>query len=194
MKAEALGERLECLPAVLSDRDLLKGRGIGNELGFYIFAYAPEHDGVVSAYLPRLTEALKARGVTPRVFNLYELMIAEITSKGLLEEVFKLERTKGAARLESALRKFIHAERLASLIAAGLTEPHDLILLTGIGATYPLIRSHRVLNNLHALTDRVPLVLFFPGAYTGQELRLFNRLKDDNYYRAFPLLEGAKDA
>jgi hypothetical protein len=36
--------------------------------------------------------------------------------------------------------------------------------------------------------DETPVVMFFPGSYDGQELRLFNTLKDDNYYRAFPLV------
>jgi hypothetical protein len=29
--------------------------------------------------------------------------------------------------------------------------------------------------------------MFFPGEYTERELRLFSKLKDDNYYRAFKL-------
>jgi len=33
-----------------------------------------------------------------------------------------------------------------------------------------------------------PLVMFFPGRYDGQTLRLFGTLKDDNYYRAFKLV------
>jgi hypothetical protein len=37
--------------------------------------------------------------------------------------------------------------------------------------------------------DRVPVVLFYPGEFNGQELILFNTLKDDNYYRAFPLVD-----
>jgi hypothetical protein len=30
--------------------------------------------------------------------------------------------------------------------------------------------------------------MFFPGEYSGQELRLFGTIKDDNYYRAFRLV------
>jgi len=33
-----------------------------------------------------------------------------------------------------------------------------------------------------------PLVMFFPGRYDGQSLRLFDRLDDGNYYRAFKLV------
>lgn len=63
------------------------------------------------------------------------------------------------------------------------------LFLTGIGAIYPIIRSHTILNNLQALVKEIPLVMFFPGNYNNFSLNLFGRLKDDNYYRAFNLNE-----
>jgi hypothetical protein len=50
------------------------------------------------------------------------------------------------------------------------------------------VRSHNVLNNLHQVLDSVPVVMFYPGRYSGQNLQLFGTIKDDNYYRAFPLV------
>lgn len=189
MSAEQLGRRLERLPEVLSAPEFLSGQGIGNEIGFYVFAYPPEYQGIVEGYEPKLLTQLDQRGVTPRVFNLYQLMLEELEGRKLLEQSFKMERDKGVRKLEGALAKFLHAGNLVKRIEAQLGAPHDLVLLTGVGAAYPLLRSHTVLNNLHAVIDRVPLVMFFPGSYTGQALRLFDRLKDDNYYRAFPLLQ-----
>ena len=61
----------------------------------------------------------------------------------------------------------------------------DIITLTagtGVGKSYPLLRSHNVLNNLHQSYLRAPVVMFFPGTYNEQELILFNEIKDDNYY------------
>ena len=52
-----------------------------------------------------------------------------------------------------------------------------------------MLRSHTVLNNLHQVIDHVPVVLFYPGKYDGQELILFGEIKDDNYYRAFKLVD-----
>ncbi len=62
-----------------------------------------------------------------------------------------------------------------------------IIFLTGIGSAFPIIRSHTILNNLPTLIGEMPLVLFFPGTYNNQSLNLFDRLKDDNYYRAHNL-------
>ena len=35
---------------------------------------------------------------------------------------------------------------------------------------------------------QTPLVMFYPGKYDGQSLRLFGKLKNNNYYRAFKLV------
>ena len=66
---------------------------------------------------------------------------------------------------------------------------NSVIFITGIGKCYPILRSHTVLNNLHQVIDDIPVVLFYPGKYNGQELVLFGEKKDDNYYRAFKLVE-----
>jgi hypothetical protein len=68
---------------------------------------------------------------------------------------------------------------------------HDIVFLTGVGSAFPLIRGHEVLNNLHDKLDRKPLVLFYPGKYTMQELVLFGIL-EANYYRAFRLVPDAR--
>ena len=191
MSAEQLGRRLERLADTLSAQDFLQGAGIGNEISFHVFAYPPEYEAIVADYLPRLVSQLEHRGVNVLLFNLYELIIEELTDRDLLEKSFELEGQKGTKKLEAALRKFVHPDNLIARMKPRLDGPHDLVLLTGVGAAYPLIRSHTILNNLHPVIARVPLVLFFPGSYTGNELRLFDRLKDDNYYRAFPLLQEA---
>lgn len=69
------------------------------------------------------------------------------------------------------------------------TPEKAIVFLVGIGKCYPILRSHTVLNNLHQVIDNVPVVMFYPGKYDGQELILFGEIKDDNYYRAFKLVE-----
>lgn len=189
MSSEKLGRRLEQLPATLSNSAFLTNRGIGNEIGFYIFSYDPGFEPVVMNYLPRLREQLGQAGVKVLEFNLYSLILDLLREKEVLEDTFALEARRGVTGLEKALKKIVRPEALVVLIDAKLTDPHDLVFLTGVGAAYPMIRSHTVLNNLHSVIDKVPMVMFFPGSYDGQELRLFNLLKDDNYYRAFPLLQ-----
>jgi hypothetical protein len=51
-----------------------------------------------------------------------------------------------------------------------------------------MVRAHSVLNNLHSVTGKKPLVLFYPGKFTGLDLSLFGEFKTTNYYRAFRLV------
>ena len=65
----------------------------------------------------------------------------------------------------------------------------DMVFLTGVGAAYPLVRTHSLLNNLQPLLDSTPLVLFYPGRFNGQSLQLFGELQETPYYRAFRLVD-----
>jgi hypothetical protein len=70
----------------------------------------------------------------------------------------------------------------------------DIVFLTGIGEVFPYIRSHNVLNNLQSVVTGKPMLMFFPGDYRqsdslGSSLVLFNKLTDDQYYRAKNILE-----
>ena len=69
------------------------------------------------------------------------------------------------------------------------------MILTGIGDVYGVVRPHTILNNLQSVVERNPLIMFYPGVYTGQEIKLFGKaneivnnnegLESNNYYRAF---------
>ena len=67
-------------------------------------------------------------------------------------------------------------------------EPNHIIIITGIGKCYGIVRGHTILNNLHSVITNNPLIMFYPGYYDGQSFKLFNKLENDNYYRAFQLV------
>ena len=87
------------------------------------------------------------------------------------------------------LATILHPNKLAPVFAE-VAQPsrHDLVLVSGVGSVYPLLRAHTLLNNLHAVMEHTPLVLFYPGRFDGQTLRLFGKLTNDHYYRAFKLV------
>ena len=188
-----IGERLGRLRTTLSSPQFLRRQGLGNELSFHIFDYAPVAEPTVSGYLPKLKEHLATLDPAVRVLevNLYALILETLETRNYLDKAITLEAHRGGAALREALRSLIRPDTLATRIGDALNEPHDLVFLTGVGAAFPLVRSHTILNNLHAVVDQVPLVMFFPGSYSGQDLQLFGLLKDDNYYRAFPLVPRA---
>jgi hypothetical protein len=181
-------KRLEQLDGSIREPHLLNNQGIGNEIGFYIFDYDPKDELVVAEHLPKLKLSLADEGFKVREFNLYQILINILEAKNLLQKAFKMEDAQGNSMLEKAIRPLLLPEEIIAYIKSLLQGDEDLFLITGVGASYPLLRSHTILNNLHSALDRKPLVMFFPGVYDGQELRLFNLFKDDNYYRAFSLV------
>ena len=70
-----------------------------------------------------------------------------------------------------------------------------IILITGVGKAYPVIRSHTILNNLQSIFKRNPVVMMYPGRFSVRKghLKLFDRLDDDNYYRAFPIIDRGEE-
>ena len=99
------------------------------------------------------------------------------------------------------MKGILHEEKIAQRFA-DIAKPaeQDLVLISGIGSAYPLLRSHTLLSNLHAIMGQTPLVMFYPGRYDTQTLRLFGktglaggsaeeRKKQTNYYRAFRLID-----
>ena len=91
-------------------------------------------------------------------------------------------------KTRKALRLTLNNDLLVNYIKEKVG-PNHIAFITGVGQAYPIIRSHSILNNLHHVLDQNPLVMFFPGRYDGQSLSLFNLIKDDNYYRAFRLVD-----
>jgi hypothetical protein len=187
----ALQERLNQIADRLQDKDVLSGAGLGNEIGFYIFDYPPEDELEVRQHVQFVMDLLAKKRADLKIahINLFELVVAVLKERNLLDRALKLQREKGDAELYKALKGPLHEEKIAkALIAAADPQSHAMILLSGIGSAWPLIRSHTLLNALHPLMGGKPLVVFYPGSYDGQGLRLFDRLTDRNYYRAFRLV------
>ena len=186
-----LTERLnKILPRIISD-DFLKGRGIGNEIAFYIFDYPPEDELRVREHIHFLLDHIPKQrpGLRVKHINLFDFILDYLKSRNLLEKALKMQREKGDEVLKEALKGPLHENKLATIfVEVAQPQQNDLVLLSGVGNVWPLLRSHTLLNNLHPIMGNTPLVMFYPGRYDGQSLRLFGKLKSNNYYRAFKLI------
>ena len=186
--SDGLNERLnKILPRVIAD-DFLSGRGIGNEIAFYIFDYPPEQEVRVRDQLRLLLEHIPKQKPNLRVhhINLFDFVLDYLKGRNLLDRAIQKQKKDGDDALKSALIAPLHETKLASVFAEVVRpEQQDLVLMSGVGTVWPLLRSHVLLNNLHPIMGQTPLVMFYPGRYDGQSLRLFGKLKNKNYYRAF---------
>ena len=194
MAERPLNERFVNLEDRLISVEALTRYGTANDLRFYIFDYAPADELLVR----KETKKLKDRNPAIVEFDLYEMMLQIIEEEGYMEDVLRMEKDYDK---ELLLREVFQAllsveeEKNAFLDKFKDSIPDDgqsIVLITGVGKAFPIIRSHTILNNLQSIFRRNPVVMMYPGRYEIKEkmtLRLFERLDDDNYYRAFPLVE-----
>ena len=189
-----LEERLDKAEAMIKKPSFRKNKGLGNEVGYYIFDYLPEQELLVRERVEYIRKNNEQSDDEYRivVFDLYEIIIEILKEKGYLEKCYEFEKKRGFDRITKAVGNMLRITAKDSLIVNYIRErtpEKAIVFLVGIGKCYPILRSHTVLNNLHQVIDNVPVVMFYPGKYDGQELILFGEIKDDNYYRAFKLVE-----
>jgi hypothetical protein len=191
---EKLEDRLNKIPARITSKDVLKGSGIGNEVAFYIFDYPPEAEERLREYVPFLLGHLAKTHPGLRIahINLFEFMVRKLASRGFLEQSYEMQMKDGDASLIRKLKGQFEGPKLASYFVEELNPKEvDLVFLTGVGNAFPVVRAHTLLSALQPKMEKTPLVMFYPGVYDGQYVRLFGKVISDlknPYYRAFKLV------
>ncbi|MHB1944283.1 MAG: DUF1788 domain-containing protein [Metallibacterium sp.] len=186
-------ERLNRILPRITSADFLANKGLGNEIGFWVFDYPPEQEMAMRGFiadilLPGL--AKRQPSLRPAVVNLFELIVNLLEDRKLYDRVLSIQADKGNDAALAALRPVLKEDKLAQRIASQIEfDQIDMLLLTGVGAAYPMLRSHTLLTALQPAMKDTPVVMFYPGRYDGFSLRLFDALADDHYYRAFRLAE-----
>lgn len=188
---QQLQDRLNQIPGKILTEEFLKSQGLGNELGFWVFDYAPEDELQVREYLSFLQSFLVKKHSQLKVahVNLLQAMREYLDQRSFTEKAIQMQQAKGDLALLKALSGPLHMDKFAPfLMEHSDADQHDVVLISGVGSVWPVLRAHNLLNKLHALLGHKPLVLFYPGHYSGQSLALFNRIPRNNYYRAFKLV------
>ena len=188
--------RLNELEEKIKQPNFRKNKGLGNEVGYYVFDYPAEQELIVRERV-RYLESKYEKNVHDFkivVFDLYDIIIDLLIQEDFLEICEDFEKTKGFQEVTISVNELLRMEEdnQSNEILAHIknnTPKDSIIFLTGVGKCFPILRSHKVLNNLHQYIDEVPVVMFFPGKYDGLSLMLFSEIKDANYYRAFKLVD-----
>lgn len=191
---KTIEQRLDILEEKMRSESFRKNAGLGNEVGYYVFDYDPHQELIVRQRIHDLKNSntnLKF-GYELIIYDLYELMLKLLEEEEVLEDLKDLEEEEGTEYVFAAIADTLRFDEKNSLIINYIIDntPEDaVVFLTGIGKCFPILRSHKILNNLHQVMDHCPVVMFYPGRYNGNSLNIFNEMKEDNYYRAFPIVE-----
>ncbi len=199
-----LSSRLNQIVPRITSEAFLSSEGIGNEIACYIFDYPAQEELKVREHIRMMTDRLASHHSELRVLhlNLLDVVLAYLDQRGLFDKALKMEATKDATAVLRALKGPLVAEKLRDFIAAEHhPADHDLVLLSGVGSVWPMLRAHSLLNCLHTVMGKTPLVMFYPGTFDGTTLRLFGQIATTAsrphtkpYYRAFILVPGGTEA
>ena len=183
-------EKLNKIEERIKSPDFIKVRGLGNEVPFYIFDYNPQDEFQVREHIRVLKQKINSSDVEIKIkeIDLFEVLINCLKEKGYLEKSIELEKRYGSEKFIDTIKNSLGLKTENNIFVKKVVEqvePNDVIFITGVGKIYPIMRSHKLLNNLFPYITQNPLILFFPGSYSGYGLDLFDEIKGhSNYYKA----------
>ncbi|WP_081470904.1 BREX protein BrxB domain-containing protein [Loigolactobacillus coryniformis] len=120
--AQTTAQRLNMLQDKLLTEQFVHNTGLGNEVGFYIFDYAPQDELLVRTRVPeirRYTE--KQLQVKVQNFDLFTIVLQFFEARGYMDKNFQMEAKRGSAilfeRMQKALKLATNRDELVSYIA-----------------------------------------------------------------------------
>lgn len=189
---DSLKEKFDHLFKIIIKDSFLKMEALGGEIPFFIASYDAQDELDCRHEITLIKRKLDNSGIPVLELNLYKIVCELLEANGGIERMFRVEKRRDKDKFLRALQSTLNLHDVLLPRIKEIIENHPdakVFFLTGIGLVYPFIRSHTILNNLQNIAKTAPSVIFFPGEYDGNTLRLFDRLKDDNYYRAFNIFK-----
>lgn len=196
----SLRETFDCAFRVLTSERFKKMEGLGNEVPFFVLRYKPDWESTVDEELSRLRRRLREERYRLADVDVFSLAVCIWKSSPFFEQMLSMEEELSPDTFRDALSNVIDVEGLLApaikktVDDAGGEDNVDAVLLSGVHHLFPLVRTHLLLNCLQPLLGCLPLVVTFPGSYhqspsTHSALVLFDQISQDNYYRAFDLVD-----
>lgn len=176
-------ERLAELGERLRAADFRAGEGLMNEANIRIFSYAPEDEMAVRYFVELLeSDPVKYQGV--RAFNLFDVFLDICADYASAEDIIEEEKYSGSAAVLEAIQGFADNKAFVQKLQEQGMDEAEVVILYGVGEVYPIARLHLILSAIQPVRLQKPVVVLYPGEFTGEQVRLFNRLTPSSYYRA----------
>lgn len=180
-------ERLDKVRALMEDKDFLESKGLSNEVNIRICCYDPKDEMAVRHFIAQVkTDQSLACHLVER--NLYDIFLNACEEMGIMDAIPEMEEEDGGLFLLDQLHAAIGDSEFVERIDY---QPHavgDVLHLTGVGEVFPFMRIHVLLEALQPHFPDVPILVMYPGKFDGHQLRLFDRLNPNDYYRAFNVI------
>lgn len=101
----SLDDRLNQIEDKISEKSFRENKGLGNEVGYYIFDYDPREELYVRNHIAYLKDRINNGNKDFRIveFDLFHLMVEILQEEGYLEAFFDLEKENGFLKWQTVL-------------------------------------------------------------------------------------------
>lgn len=179
-----IADRLDRMKKKIQEPAFLSGEGLSNEVNIRMFCYDPKDEMAVRYFVD---EQLNNLSCSIKKMDLYKVFLSICEDRRILDRIPQLEQKRGNKFIDDYFKKNFDAKLFAEKISKDFND-EDILLLTGIGKVFPYIRVHSLLEALQPYFTDKPIVVMYPGVFKDYQVKLFNRLKPNPYYRAFNLI------
>lgn len=171
-------ERLKQMEKRINEEGFTTPTGIGSEIPHYVFDYPAKDELIIRTYIEGV---LKRTSIEIKEMNLFRFLLSLFEDD--IEELIEISEKGGYEELLHALQTVLEDQDVIVESFIEQTENSPIIFITGVGTAHPLIRSSQLLKKLSNHAFRKPIILFYPGHFTGLELRLFGILQNEDQYQ-----------
>ena len=188
-------DRLNMIEDRIRNDPFFSNRSLSSGNGGYIFDYDACDELIVREFIENFRNRADL-GFDIQVIDLFDdILIPFLIEEDCLDAVFDLERESerdGFGYLVDAMAQLLDQGGSGDVFVKYIREnavEGNVVFITGVGKCHPFIRSHMIINNFDSKMSGVKTVLFYPGIYDSEELRLFGTIESGNYYRSMILVE-----
>ena len=184
-------DKFEHLVKIISNPDFLDCKILCNDIPIFIADYDVTEEDEFLGMQDNLVKTLENKGIKVLSINLYDLVIELLQSnQGDWDWLTSPDRNK--EELQDELKNILSVEEcIIPAMAAKMSENeenYNVLFINGCGNIFPFLRTHSVLNNLHAYIKK-PVIVFFPGKSISRgspyaAFNLFEKIDEGNDYRA----------
>lgn len=179
--------RLDGLKSLIQTPEFLEGKGLSNEVNIRIFCYDAEEELAVKHFTNLMVtdQSLNCNLVE---WDLYQVFLKACGEMDILDAIPEMENADGSDYLLEQLHSTIREEDFIKIMKTQEYRLGDVLLLTGVGEVFPFMRVHSLLESIQPHFSDIPILVMYPGVFDKHQLKLFNRLRPNDYYRAFNVI------
>lgn len=168
------------------------GKDLGGELPLYIQTYPIQQQEEVDKQLEYLEKRLENNNMPAIFIDAYkDICLRILKDRDILGDIMEMEAEHSSDPIDlyDNIAYQMEPDEIKAIVEEKANDNPDAktIFIVGIDRAFPMLRAHVVLSNLQEMAATHNIILFYPGSYNNQHMSLFDRLPQENYYRAYNL-------